>query len=98
MKKTFKLNATNKKYERQIDAAKHDIKKYIAREKRKKLPLDFNVWDFDCKIGKSEEDAIEIQIGEINTHISKITESECESFYLEILAKPSRKLQKKQGQ
>jgi hypothetical protein len=88
MKKTFSFNIPNKNRDRQEDAIKFEVKKYIARERRKQLPKDADFWDFDCRIGINSAQAVVIPIAEINTSISKIAADQAESFYLEILVKP----------
>lgn len=87
MKKTFPLTALNKKPERQVEAVKYEIRKYIARERRKTLPKDVDYWDFDCKFGSTPTDAIEIHVGEINKKIDEAVLQNAGSFYLEVLAK-----------
>lgn len=91
MKKIFKLTSENKAPERQVESVKHDIKKYIARERRKKTPEDVDFWDFDCRLGSSEEEAIQIHISAINENIDKIFVEKKELFYLEILVKPGHR-------
>jgi len=87
MRKTFQLTATNKKPERQVEAVKSEIKKYIARERRKKVPEGADFWDFDCKIGPSEQDNAVIVISEIRSNIDKLVSEDNQSFYIEILAR-----------
>ncbi len=69
-------------------AAKHDAKKYLKRERNKKLPEGADYWDFDCKYGETEELAKTIHVSTINEHIDQAEQKGLESFYLEILAKP----------
>jgi len=88
MKKTFSLSHPKIKYARMIDAAKHDVKKYIKRERNKKLPKDVDFWDFDCKYGNTEQDAKVIHQAEINQYIAEAEKQQLESFYLEVVAKP----------
>jgi hypothetical protein len=92
MKKTYLLNVKNKTPERQVDLIKYEVKKYIARERRKELPDGVDFWDFDCKIGDNEEVAATIHLSEINKMISKISVNNNESFYLEILARPAKRM------
>lgn len=87
MKKVYNLNHEKIKYPRLIDAAKHDVKKYLRRERNKTLPKDFDYWDFDCKFGNSKEDAKVIHLATINKHIDQIASQKGHSFYLEIIAK-----------
>lgn len=88
MKKTYKLTHSKKKPARLIDAAKHDVKKYLRRERNKKLPEGVDYWDFDCKYGESEKAAKVIHLSAINTSIDSAQEANLESFYLEIIATP----------
>lgn len=91
MKKSFKLNAPNKAPARQVDAVKHEIKKYIARERRKTIPENADFWDFDCKFGDDATTASKIDISDIGSCIDKKVAEEKETFYIEILAKPGHK-------
>ena len=51
MKKIFKLTDEKKHEVRVLEAVKHDIRKYVKREKKKKLEDAKNTyWDFECKI------------------------------------------------
>lgn len=92
MKKTFQLVSPNKQSERQIEAIKFEIKKYIARERRKKIPTDSDVWEFDCKIGPSQQINEVIKSSEIRTKIDFLVSEGHKEFYLEILAKPVKKI------
>ena len=94
MKKTFKLTDPKKAPARQVDAVKHEISKYLARERRKTLKEDSDYWDFDCKLGKEEENAEEIHVSEINKSIDKVVNENSEHFYIEILAKPGYRSKK----
>ena len=94
MKKTFVLTHPKKKIDRLFEGAKHDIKKYIKREKRKSLPEDVDFWDFDCKFGLTEDEAKVIHLSEINKCIDEVEEKKLTSFYLEILSKPGHRAKK----
>jgi len=94
MRKTFKLKVSNKLPARQADSIKHEVKKYLKRERKKTLPEGLDFWDFDCRIGNTQADAEIIKVGEINSNISKMLEADKEEFYLEILAKPAKKYTK----
>lgn len=95
MKKTYYYNLTDKKADRKLELFRHQVKKYIARERRKKLPEGFDCWNFDCKFGINEEDATAISESEIKTCISKSAKENQKSFYLEIIARPDNKSQQK---
>ena len=91
MKKTFKLSHEKIKTPRLFDAIKHEVKKYIKRERRRELPADADFWDFDCRFGVDEASSEVIHMSEINKSISWAESEQLESFYLEIMAKPRRR-------
>lgn len=88
MKKTFELTHPKIKIERMIESVKHEVKKYLKRERNKTLPEGSDYWDFDCKIGSSEQTADVIHVATINKQIDIIS-ADLSTFYLEILAKPA---------
>ena len=42
---------------RVLDAVKHDVRKYVKRERGKTLPAGFDQWDFTCRVGVSAAEA-----------------------------------------
>ena len=94
MKKTFKLTHPKIKVPRLVEAIKHEVKKYIKRERNKPLPLDVDFWDFDCRFGVDEAASEVIHLSAINKCISEAESKELESFYLEILVKPGHRSKK----
>jgi hypothetical protein len=91
MKKTFLLTHKTIKPPRLIDAIKHEVKKYIKRERNKKLPDGADFWDFDCKYGHTKEVADVVHLSALNKCIDDAAQHELESFYLEIIAKPANR-------
>ncbi|MFH0781429.1 MAG: DUF6172 family protein [Pseudomonadota bacterium] len=94
MKKTFQLTHPKIKRDRLVEAVRHEIKKYIKRERNKKLPEGVDFWDFDCKFGPVAEEAKVIHLSEITKSIDQIEAQQLETFYLEILAKPGHRMKK----
>lgn len=94
MKKDFELTHPKKAPARQVDAVKHDISQYIARERRKPLKDGADFWDFDCKIGLDKNTALIIHVAEINKSIDKIAAQNVAKFYIEILVKPGKRTKK----
>lgn len=94
MKKDFKLTDPRKAPARQVEYVKHEINKYLARERRKALKDNADYWDFDCKIGTDKESAEVIHVAEINKGIDRIVAQGLEHFYIEILAKPGYRTKK----
>jgi hypothetical protein len=94
MKKTFTLTHPKIKYDRLVESVRHEIKKYIKRERGKRLPEGVDFLDFDCRFGFTEEDAEPIHYAEMSMHIDKVQAQQLKSFYVEILAKPGRRTKK----
>lgn len=94
MKKTFILTHPKIKVPRLVEAIKHEVKKYIKRERRKTLPDKADFWDFDCRFGIDETTNEVIHVSAINKYISQAEEKQLKSFYLEILAKPGYRTKK----
>ena len=89
MKKTFKLHVEGKNSDRLLEAIKHEVRKYVKREKRKALPSGANYWAFDCKFGATAEAAESLHLGEITKQMDVVSKAGGDSFYVEILARPA---------
>ena len=87
MKKTFSLEHPKKSPERMVEAIKHEIKKYMKRERNKALPEDTNYWAFDCKFGHSQDVAEEVRPGDFNKLIDSAVAAGETSFYVEVIAR-----------
>jgi hypothetical protein len=91
MKKTFKLTSGNHKPARVADKVKNEIKRYIMRERNKDVPDAMDFWDFDCRIGDTQENAQKVHLNDISKSIDLYVAKEAETFYMEILARPGYK-------
>jgi hypothetical protein len=87
MKKTFQLQDSKKKPERIIDGIKNELKKYLKRERGKKLPESATYWDFDCRVGADSESAVAVGVTELNVALDKAVADKLEACYVEILVK-----------
>ncbi len=94
MKKTFSLTSPVHKPDRQVELVKHEINKYIARERRKAFPVGVDYWDFDCKCGPNADSAIAIHVSEIGKQIDKTAATNATTVYVEILSKPAARNKK----
>ncbi|MEQ1721630.1 MAG: DUF6172 family protein [Pseudobdellovibrio sp.] len=94
MKKSFSLTSPKHKPDRQIEFVKHEINKYIARERRKPVTTGIDFWDFDCKCGADEKSAIKTHVSEIGKAIDKVAATNVTAVYIEILAKPAKRTKK----
>ena len=91
MKKIFQLQPTGKNPERVLEAIKNEIRKYLKRERSKKLPAGVVFWDFDCRVGNSSEDAAAVTATEIITALDKAHAENKSECFVEIFTKPSLK-------
>ena len=87
MRKTFDLTHPKIKWPRLVEKVRYDVKKYLKRERNKKLPAGVDYWDFDCKFGHTEEQARVIHVSDISKCLDEVASESLTSFYLEILAK-----------
>lgn len=97
MKKTFPLAVADRQPKTVLDAIKHEIRKYLKRERRKALPEGVDFWDFDCKVGKGGDAPVAKHPGDVELAIEDAAREGCSSVYVEILAKPGHRA-KKEGQ
>jgi Family of unknown function (DUF6172) len=94
MKKTFSLIHPRIKRDRMVESVRHDIKKYLKRERNKKLPENADFWDFACKFGPDAESAEDIHLSAIGKAIDEAVRQQLDSFYVEILARPGQRTKK----
>lgn len=87
MRKTYQLNIEGKNRDRVLDAVKHDIRKYVKRQRRVALPDGVDFWDFDCKFGLSADTAAPIHFGNLIEQIDAVAKEGAAAFYVELLAK-----------
>ena len=91
LKKTYTLNIEGKNRDRLLDASKHDIRKYIKRERAKSLPEGVDFLDFDCKVGVGEAAAAPAHFAEIMGAIDALVKDGADQFYVEITSKPGHR-------
>lgn len=87
MKKTIALTHPKLAPARWVDAIKHDIKKYLRRERNKALPKGADYWTFDCRFGATEDSAEVVFTSDLNKQIDMAVANEWSEFYVEILAR-----------
>ncbi len=86
MKKTFKLHIEGKNPDRLLEAIKHEVRKYVKRERGKTLPKGVDFWAFDCKFGATEATAEVVRLAELTKKMDEVASAGGDSFYVEILA------------
>ena len=87
MKKTFQLAIEGRNRDRVLDAVKHEIRKYIKRERRREVPAGADFWDFDCRFGLTREAAGVVHVASLSGLIDGVAREGANEFYVEILAK-----------
>ena len=87
MRKTFQLHVEGKNRDRVLDAVKHEIRKYIKRERSRALPEGVDYWDFDCKFGLTADTAQAVHLANVITCIDSAAKDNAQQVYVEILAK-----------
>jgi hypothetical protein len=86
MRKTFSLAVEGKNRERLLDAVKHELRKYLKRERRRDLPAGVDFWDFDCRFGLTEATAERVHLGSLMDSVNAAAAAGADAFYVEILA------------
>lgn len=86
MKKTFPLHAPGKADERVVESIKHEVRKYVKRERGKSLPTGFDQWDFNCRVGLSATAATTRDLRDVASAIDEVVQLGSAEVYIEILA------------
>jgi hypothetical protein len=98
MRKTFQLQVEGKHPDRLLEAIKHEIRKYIKRERRRVLPEGADFWDFDCRFGAAQESAEVVHLSAITGLIDGVVKEGGKQFYVEILAKAGKRKPRAEGE
>ncbi len=86
MKKTFPLHAPGKADARVVEGIKYDVRRYVQRERRKKLPEGFDQWDFVCKVGVDATAAVSSELSAVAAAIDAVVATAADFVYVEVLA------------
>lgn len=88
MRKIFELRPEGKHPDRVLEAVKHEIRKYIKRERRRDLPEGAHFWDFDCRFGADKDGAQTVHPAELIGALDALVKDGAAQCYVELLAKP----------
>ena len=94
MRKNFPLQIDGRHPDRVLDAVKHEVRKYLKRERRRDLPEGIDFWDFDCKCGLQAADAEVVHVSALIAAIDALAKAQATSVYVEILAKHGKRTPK----
>jgi hypothetical protein len=89
MRKTFALTPEGKHPDRVLDAIKHELRKYMKRERRRDLPEGFDFWDFDCRLGADQASAEVMHPNALIAQLDALAKTGAAQAYVELLAKPA---------
>lgn len=98
MRKIFQLHVEGKNRDRVLEAIKHEIRKYIKRERRRDLPEGTDFWDFDCRFGRTKEVAQDAHLSALTGLINEVAAEGGAQFYVEILARAAQRKQRAPGE
>ena len=91
MRKTFKLAVEGRNRDRVLEAVKHEVRKYLKRERRRALPEGVDFWDFDCRFGTSQETAAVVHLSSLTGLMDAVARDGGDAFYVEILARHGKR-------
>ncbi len=97
MRKLFPLHIEGRHPDRVLDAVKHEVRKYLKRERRRDLPEGVDFWDFDCKCGLLSADAQVVHVAALISAIDTLAKTQASAVYVEILAKHGKRTTKPEG-
>ncbi|MBH2019712.1 MAG: hypothetical protein I8H91_09165 [Burkholderiales bacterium] len=97
MRKTYLLNIEGKNRDRLLEASKHDIRKYVKRERARPLPAGVDFWDFDCKFGSNEATSAVVHFATLMGLIDTAAQEGGEQFYVEVVTKHGHRMARPQG-
>ncbi|MCD7097980.1 DUF6172 family protein [Stenotrophomonas sp. MMGLT7] len=91
MRKTYQLDIEGKNRDRLLEASKHDIRKYLRRERRKALPAGADFWDFDVRVGADATSAAVVDVAGLIPAVDALVAASHDRFYVEILSRPEKR-------
>ena len=87
MRKTYPLASPGKHPDRVVEAVKHDIRKYLRRERRRPLPEGMDYWDFDCRAGVDEAHAEPVHVAGLIARVDAAVQAASPQCYVEVFAR-----------
>lgn len=96
MKKTYPLAIEGKHPDRVLDAVKHDIRKYLKRERRRPLPERVDFLDFDCRFGLDADTAQTVHLSALTGLVDAAARDGASQVHVEIVAKPGHRQRRPQ--
>jgi len=98
MRKTYALRPEGKHPDRVLDAVKHDIHRYIRRERRRALPAGADFWAMDCRFGADKDTAQPLPDTELIAQLDALARLGAAQCYVEVLARPAQRQARVSGE
>ena len=96
MRKTYRLNIEGKNRDRLLDASKHDIRRYVKRERGRPLPEGVDFWDFDCQFGLKADAMQPVHFGNLIEQIDTAAKEGADAVC--VLMLPKNGVRSRKGQ
>ncbi len=91
MKKLFALQDPRKADARVRDTIKHEVRKYVTRERKKDLPEGMDRWDFLCRVGANDATAERAVLKQVSSAIDAVAATGVTAVFVEVVAVPARR-------
>ena len=91
MKKNFPLKDPQKPDASVLETVKNELRKYVQREQRKKLPEGFDRWEFACKVGAEAASAAVLPLSAVVGEVEALAQGGAAAVYVEIIAVPGNR-------
>jgi len=85
VKQSFQLDLPGRERARWLDASKHTVRKYVARQRRAPLPEGSDYWDFACRFGSTEQESTEVHFATLITLMDAAAGRGENTFFVSIL-------------
>ena len=91
MKKTFPLVIEGRHPDRLLEASKHEVRKYMARQRRAALPEGADYWDFACQFGLTEIDASTVHVDTLIALMDAAAKGGAAGFFVDIIGRAAQR-------
>lgn len=91
MKKTFQLVIEGRHPDRLLEASKHEVRKYMARQRRAALPEGADYWDFACRFGLTEIDASPVHVATLIALMDAAAKGGAAGFFVDIIGRAAHR-------
>jgi hypothetical protein len=92
MKKTFPLQDPRLADARVRDKIRHEVNKFLRRARGRPPQEGFRGWDFSCRIGPSETEAVPCTLKEIGSQIDAVAARGAAHVFLELTPVPAKRV------